>query len=388
MPTKLSSKVSRYEEQLFNPEFERVTKPFVVACTAAREVKIIDEAFRELAPNEVRIRTLYSGISTGTELTTYRGTNPCLQQSWDADHRLFKPGANSLEYPVLNWGYEEVGEVIEVGAEAVALPIGTTVFGTWGHRSEHIAEVNWARDRVLPNHCDPLYGIFSHIGAIALNGVIDSGLRLTECVAVFGLGVVGQLVGQLCKLSGATVIGVDKMPIRLEVAKHCGFDYVINASEGSAAEQIKSLTSGAGADVVFEASGFYPALQEAIRAAAYSSKVVALGFYQGNAEGLRLGEEFHHNRINLVCSQISGSSPELQHRWNRLRLIQSFMGLVCAGKLKLDPLITHVMPVADADAMFKVIDGNSHNVLQAVLNFKGTGSGTGNNGTAWSEGGR
>lgn len=385
MATKLSSKAPQHEEQ-FIPDLVPVAKPFVVACTAARQVQIIDEPYRELAPNQVRIATLYSGISTGTELTTYRGTNPYLQLNWDADHRLFKPGAKSLEYPILNWGYEEVGEVVEVGAEDGAVPIGSTVFGTWGHRSQHIADVSWARDRVLPNDCDPLYGIFSHIGAIALNGVIESGLRITERVAVFGLGVVGQLVGQLCKLSGATVIGVDKIPARLEVAKHCGFDYVINASEGSAAEQIKELTNGVGADVVFEASGFYPALQEAIRAAAYSSKVVALGFYQGNADALRLGEEFHHNRINLVCSQISGSSPELQHRWNRLRLIQSFMGLVCENKLKLDPLITHVMPVHDAEAMFKLIDGNSHNVLQAVLNFKTAGGGT--SGATWGEGDR
>ena len=56
-------------------------------------------------------------------------------------------------------------------------------------------------------------------------------------------------------------------------------------------------------------TGNYRALHEAIRSVAYSSRVCAAGFMQGEGLGLRLGEEFHHNRVQVVCSQISGVAP-------------------------------------------------------------------------------
>src|SRR5690606_2590625 len=112
------------------------------------------------------------------------------------------------------------------------------------------------------------------------------------------------VAAQLAHLSGARVIAVDPLPGRLELARQLGADDVIEA-EG-AAECIKGLTAGRGADACIEISGASQALHEAIRACAYSSRVVAVGFYQGEPHGLLLGEEFHHNRVALVCSQISG----------------------------------------------------------------------------------
>jgi threonine dehydrogenase-like Zn-dependent dehydrogenase len=213
-------------------------------------------------------------------------------------------------------------------------------------------------------------GIFSQIGAIALNGILDSSIRLGETVAVFGLGIVGNLVGQLARLSGARVIGVDLLPQRLDKAREVGFDLVINGQNGSAAEQIKELTGGRGADVCIEATGAIPALNEAIRAVAYSSKVVALGFYQGGAQGLILGDEFHHNRINLVCSQISGVSPDLQHRWNQNRLVITFMELLAQSRVQVQPLLTHIRPAWEAQALYDLIDRQPDSVLQAVLDFR------------------
>ena len=343
-----------------------------IAFTGPRTIGFIEEEDRALEEGEVRLRTLFSGISTGTELTAFRGTNPYMQKRWDESLRLFvdDPTHESMQYPLKGWGYEEIGEVVEVGPGAEDVPLGGLVYSTWGHRTIHIGKAVNARQRQLPAHVDPILGIFSQIGAIALNGVLDSAIRLGEWVVVFGLGVVGQLVAQLARLSGATVIGVDLLPLRLDMARRLGIDHVIDARDGGVAETIKALTDGKGADVCIEASGATQALHEAIRACAYSARVVALGFYQGNAQGLYLGEEFHHNRINLVCSQISGVAPELQHRWDRLRLVQTFMGLVAQDKVQLHPLITHVRPAAEAPALFALIDERPAEVLQAVLDFR------------------
>jgi threonine dehydrogenase-like Zn-dependent dehydrogenase len=342
----------------------------VVALTQPRTVALVEEPERPLGPADVRLRTLYSGISAGTELAFYRGTDPYLRKRWEPERRLFvdDPRHEALGFPITNWGYEEVGEVIEAGPEA-ALPLGALVYGTWGHRSQHVVAAADAGARLLPQGTDPLLGIFSHIGPIALNGVLDSAVRLGETVAVFGLGVVGQLCSQLLRLAGARVVGVDLIAARRELARTLGLDMALDPGAGPVAEQVKDLTNGRGADVCVEASGSTRALQEAVRACAYNARVVALGFYQGEAAGLYLGEEFHHNRIRLVCSQIGGIAPELQHRWDRPRLAHTFMDLALKGAVQCRALVTHRVPAVEAAAIYRLLDERPQEVLQAVLDF-------------------
>lgn len=341
-----------------------------MVLAAPRQIAYEDVPDAPLAPDGVRIKTLYSGISAGTELTQYRGTNPYLHKQWDADARLFRSGqAASLEYPVRTWGYEEVGEVVEVGSAVTGIAPGARVFGTWGHRTHHVASPEYVLPRLMPPGMDPLPGIFSHIGAIALNGIHDGRIRIGETVAVFGLGVLGQIVAQAARQSGAQVIAVDLHESRLAQARTLGAHTTLNAAEDPVAEAIKDLTGGRGADVCFEVTGSTRALNEAIRAAAYSARVVAMGFFQGDAQGLFLGEEFHHNRINVVCSQIGGSDPELKYRWDKLRLWQSAIRLQAEGVLNLRPLISHTAPFERAPELFALLDQSPEQVMQAVLAF-------------------
>jgi len=345
----------------------------VTLFTQPRTVAFEEYEDRPLEVREVRLKTLYSGISAGTELTAYRGSNPYLHKRWDPDSKLFIGSETASQpYPLRGWGYEEVGEVIELGMDVADVQEGDIIYGTWGHRTHHIVEEEYARQRVLPADLDSILGIFSQIGAISLNGVHDARIRIGETVAVFGLGVPGQIVAQLAKKSGAYVIGVDLIEKRLNLATELGaVDVAIDAGSGSVGEQIKRLTGGRGTDVSIEASGSTAALHEAIRATAYSARVVALGFYQGGAHSLLLGEEFHHNRVNIVCSQISGVDPELTYRWNQLRMVQTIMRLQAEGVLSLKPLISHVYPFHQAPEAFRVLDKEPKETLQVVLSFTG-----------------
>jgi len=324
-----------------------------------------------LGPREVRLRTLYSGISAGTEMTAYRGSNPYLAKRWEPDRRLFVEGETSLEYPVEGWGYEEVGEVAEVGPEVTKVATGEIVYGTWGHRSTTVVDEGWAAARTLPAGVGPVVGVFSRIGAISLNAVLDADVHLGEYVAVFGQGVPGLIAAQLARLNGGTVIAVDGIPKRLELARELGADHVVDFNETSPAEEIKGLTEGRGADVSVEISGSYPALHEAIRSTAYNSKVVSAGFFQGEGAGLYLGEEFHHNRIRVVCSQISGLNPALDHRWSVERLERTVMALAAEGKISLEPLVTHVFDADEAAEAFQLLDQRPApgEVVQAILKF-------------------
>lgn len=339
--------------------------------TEPRKIGYEIEAERELAATEVRVQTLYSGISAGTELTAYRGSNPYLHKQWDNERRLFVPADSpSLAYPLTGWGYEEIGEVIEVGAAVTGVKVGDKIHGAWGHRTHHILDEPYAAPRIFPKSLDPILGIFSHLGSIAINGVLDANIHIGETVAVFGLGALGQIVAQLAKQSGARVIGVDMLDRRLALAQELSaVDVVINAGQGEVAEQIKALTSNRGVDVALEVTGATAALNEAVRSTAYSARVVAMGFFQGVAQGLFLGEEFHHSRISIICSQISGVAPDLSYRWNRIRLAQTVMQLQTDGLLNLRPLITHVEPFENAAVLFEALDKTPGKVVQAVMEF-------------------
>lgn len=330
------------------------------------------EPFEEVAlgADEARVRTLFSGISAGTELTQYRGTSPFLDKRFDEARRLFvADDGPSWPYPVRTLGYEEVGEIVEVGANVRDVAPGDRVFGTWNHRSHAVISADYARDRAMPKDADPRIGIFSHIGAVALNGVHDAQIRIGDTVAIFGLGVAGQIVAQAARASGATVIGVDPDPHRRAKAESLGADHLLDPTATPIAETIKEMTAGRGADACIEVSGAPPALAEAIRSVAYSSRVVAMGFFQGEVAGLRLGEEYHHNRVQLICSQISGVAPEASYRWTKPRLWRTAVELQHRGVLSLTPLITHSASFAEAPDLFARLDRGEPGLLQAVLEF-------------------
>jgi threonine dehydrogenase-like Zn-dependent dehydrogenase len=234
-----------------------------------------------------------------------------------------------------------------------------------------VVDEDWAAARRLPPGVDPVIGVFSRIGAIALNAVLDADVHVGEYVAVFGQGVPGLIAAQLARLNGGTVIAVDSVPKRLELARELGAAHVVDFTEKGPAEEIKRLSEGRGADVSIEISGTYPALHEAIRSTAYNSKVVSAGFFQGEGTGLSLGEEFHHNRIRVVCSQISGLSPVLDHRGNVERLERTVMSLAAEGRISLEPLVTHAFDADDAHEAFRLLDQRPApgDVVQAVIKF-------------------
>jgi 2-desacetyl-2-hydroxyethyl bacteriochlorophyllide A dehydrogenase len=342
----------------------------VVQFSAPRRVVLADEPHVALAPGTVRVQTLHSGISAGTELTAYRGTNPLFANRWDTTSRLFVTGEPAFSYPVTGWGYSEVGRVVEV-ASGVATPRpDDVVWGIWGHRSEAVMPATRLTGHVLPAGVAPVAGVFGRVGAVALNAVLAAGIHLGETVAIFGQGVIGLLATKLAVLSGAEVTALDTQQSRLAMAAAMGADVTINPSslgpDGPAA--MLRREGGRGVDVAIELSGTYQALHEAIRCVGPGGTVVAAGFYQGAAEGLRLGEEFHHNQVRLIASQIGAVPQGLSPRWDTERLHVTFMGQVISGALNPVPLVTHRFPASDVADAFELLDGGTA-PLQVVLDF-------------------
>jgi len=342
---------------------------YLVQLVQPRHVGIHQFRTPDAGPGQVRVRTLYSGISAGTELATYRGTNPYLQKQWDPEAALFLPGQTTFSYPVDVWGYSEVGVVEALGPETTGVAIDDVRWGIWGHRSHAVLSAEALSGHELPEGLDPIVGTFDRVGAVALNAVLATGACVGESVAVFGLGVIGLLATQLLIAQGNDVLAVDTMPHRLRLAEDFGAA-AFTAGDGDLALLMREQTGGRGPDRVIELTGAYPALHQAIRVAGVGGTVVAAGFYQGPATALALGEEFHHNRVTIVSSQIGSVPPALSSRWTRERLHETVIRLCAAGRMDPRPLVSHVIPAQDAAAAYRLIDQPPEGLLQVVLDFR------------------
>jgi threonine dehydrogenase-like Zn-dependent dehydrogenase len=195
-------------------------------------------------------------------------------------------------------------------------------------------------------------------------------VRLGDRVAVFGQGVIGLLATRLAVLAGAEVVAVDSIGARLEAARAMGAAHVLPAdAQGGAGALVRSWSGDAGVDSAIELSGNDRALHEAVRSVVVDGIVAASGFYQGGAAHLRLGEEFHHNRVRIVASQISGTPVGLGPRWDQPRLVRTFMDQVRRGRVDARSLVTDVVDAAEVATIFARLDRGDPDILQAVLRF-------------------
>ena len=319
-----------------------------------------------LAPGYVRVRTMTSAISPGTEMT-YIGagaTNPFLKKRWDPELRVFVAGSPSVEYPIV-FCYRAAGNVVE--SAAPALPVGTRIYGKWRHTELVALAADVAVEQRIPDGLtfDDAVDL-GQMAPIAMNAVAYAGdeLRGTPSV-VFGAGPVGLLVAQLGAASGASAVHVvDRIASRLEIAKSCGLETLLSADGVDVARELKLRLGAEGVAVAFECTGSTRALQEAIRTVRRRGRVVAVGFYQGEAAGLFLGDEFHHNGVEIRSAQIGNIHPAWSMALLRARVIETAL----AGRLALGSLPRVTFPVERAAEAFAAIK-KPDTVLQAALAY-------------------
>jgi threonine dehydrogenase-like Zn-dependent dehydrogenase len=137
---------------------------------------------------------------------------------------------------------------------------------------------------------------------------------------------------------------------------------------------VRELNEGHGVDVAIEVSGSDRGLQGALAAAGLGGTVVAAGFYQGGAGHLRLGEEFHHNRLSLIASVGAWGAP---HRnaplWNRRRVLDTAARLLFTDRVSVDGLLDRTFPFEEAPAAYRWLDEHPHDAVKVALAY-GTGA--------------
>ncbi|MEU3624924.1 zinc-binding alcohol dehydrogenase [Amycolatopsis coloradensis] len=360
----------------------------VLVVTGPGEVELRTEPPRPPLPEGAfDVRTLYSGLSAGTDLSFFKGSHPQLHTRWDSETGLFhRDGANSAAFPVLRWGYMQTGLI--AASRAPGFEAGTVVAMTYGHRGGHRADPLAERAVPVPPDLDPVLGIYiAHMGPICANGLLHAAADvhggdvrsladgvLGRRVAVTGAGVVGLLTALFARRHGAAeVVLVETTARRREVAEALGFTTFDPGACDPAAElkaRWRHRPGDRGADVVFQCRGQAESLATALRLLRPQGTVVDLAFYQSGADAVRLGEEFHHNGLALRCAQIGRVPRGLGHLWDRERLSAETIDLLRAeGQGIRDQVVTDLVPVEKAPELLSDLAERRRHVLQAVFTF-------------------
>ena len=342
-----------------------------------RQVRLQADDPLPLGRRDVRIRAILSGISHGTELSLYRGGSPFADRMFDRELRAFvRPDPPRPTYPS-SLGYELVGVVQEAGPAVDELAVGDLVHAGVPHGEEVVLDVDAARDASyplvrLPAGVPQERWLFVSLAMVALVAMHDARVKVGDRVAVFGLGVIGLLVVQLARMAGsAGVTGVDLVGARRDLAADLGADAVLDPrqEQEGVGPAIKRAGQG-GVDVAVETSGSSAALHDAIAAARLGGTVVTVGFYQGGAPQLRLGEEWHHNRLDMVSSMGAWGAPHRAHpAWDRMRVARTVVDLLASDRLEVDSLPIRRFGFEEAVDAYGWLDAHPDEAIKVALTY-------------------
>ncbi len=328
--------------------------------SAARQAEVRREPLPQPGQGEVLVEAELSAVSQGTELLVYRGEAlPELP--------LDLPTlAGSYALPI-KYGYASVGQVRAVGHGVRDLTPGQRVFALHPHQSAYVLPATLAR--ALPADLAPEAGVFAANLETALNVVLDAPPRLGETAVVFGQGVVGLLLTQLLHRAGAVrIVAVEPGARRRALALALGADAALAPAEATPA-RLRELAGGRPPDLVYEVSGSAAALQQAVDCLAPEGTIVAVSWYGRRPVQLDLGANFHRGRLRLVSTQVGSLNPALAPRWDRERRWQTVLALL--PQLRLAELVSHRFPLAEAPAVYRLLDEGREETAQVVFTYDG-----------------
>lgn len=331
--------------------------PTRLALIGTNTCKLMSYEDRPLRPGEVRIRTTFATGKYGTNATLGDGRTIA---GFTRDARdIFIPDPDSgIRVPTperpSGSGNGGTGTICEVGPGVTAWKVGDEVFG-----GMDISETNiCGADGVFPlAGLDPMDALCVDPAFVAFHALREGNVRLGDTVAVVGLGPLGLAAVVMARAAGAErVVAVDLSAGRRALAQALGADHVVDPAAGDAGMAVHDLVGGPGVDVAIELSGAYPGLATAIRATRMCGTVVAGGFYGGEAKGLWLGREFHHNRLTMVVPHGCGwgHPPRDLPRWDDRRAWLAIASLARRG-MHLGRIITHTLPLAASEGAFTLL---------------------------------
>jgi len=348
------------------------------------ELAVIDAPAPSCAPGGVLVRSLYSLISTGTELMKVgeskmsmvgkaRARPDQVKKVLETVQQqgaltAYKKAMNRLDsYSAL--GYSLAGVVEEVGKGAEEFAVGQLVACAGNEFALH-AEINWVPINLcvaVPDGVPPQLAAFATVGSIALQGVRQGNVQIGDTACVIGLGLVGQLVVQLLVASGVQVVGLDPDQDRCRLAEKAGalLCAAPDADGSDAVEQACSMASGGlGADRVFLVAGgsSNQPVELAARLARDRATVVDIGKckldlpwndYYDKELDLRFSRSYGPGRYDPRYEVDGIDYPVGYVRWTERRNLHCFVNAVARKDVDPEPLIAGIFPLRDAPSVYE-----------------------------------
>ena len=238
-------------------------------------------------PDDVLVRTLYSGVSRGTEALVFRGGVP------ESQRAVMRAPFQEGDFPApVKYGYLNVGTV-ESGPSEL---LGRTVFCLYPHQTRYVVPATAVT--VVPDTVPAARAVLAGTAETALNAVWDAGPQVGDRIAVVGAGMVGASVARILAGIPATRVQlVDIDPARADVAAALGVEFAL---PGDALGDC---------DLVVHASASEPGLARALELLRAEGVCVELSWYGDRRVSVPLGEWFHSRRLTIRSSQVGVVSP-------------------------------------------------------------------------------
>lgn len=251
------------------------------------EGEIREAVLPEPGEDEVLVRSLYSGVSRGTETLVFRGGVP------ENQHAAMRAPFQEGEFPApVKYGYLSVG-VVEAGPTAL---VGRTVFCLYPHQTRYVVPASAVT--VVPDDVPAARAVLAGTVETAVNALWDAAPLVGDRIAVVGGGMVGcSVAALLARFPGARLQLVDADPRRAEVAEALGVGF---ATPGDALGEC---------DLVVHASATEQGLNSSLELLRAEGTVLELSWYGDRRVALPLGEAFHSRRLVIRSSQVGTVSP-------------------------------------------------------------------------------
>ncbi len=358
------------------------------------ELSVLDVPQPGLRPGGVLVRTLYSLISTGTEVMKVKEARLSLagkararpEQVRQVVDTVTQQGPMAAYKKVMTkldsytpLGYSLCGVVEGVGAGAEEFTKGQLVACAGNEHALH-AEVNWVPTNLcvpVPGGVDPKLAAFATVGAIAMQGVRRCEAQLGDTACVIGLGLVGQLAVQLLVAAGVRVVGLDMVEERCKMAEKAGA-IGCASPEPEGIEQVAKLlseaTGGFGADHILIVAGGTSngPVEAAARLARDRATVVDIGktrldlpwnAYYDKELDVRFSRSYGPGRYDDRYELEGIDYPVGYVRWTERRNLACFVNLLARGQLDVESLVSGTFPVEQAVQVYDQLSaGDLHGV--------------------------
>jgi len=340
----------------------------VVMMRGDGRVVVGQEPVPELQAGRVLVRVSDCLISPGTEL----GGAQRLREN---------PKEDAKPRP---FGYGNAGTVIEAGEGAEDLPPGTRLACMGGGYALHATHALVPKNLTepVPEGVSFEEASFAHLAATALHALRRAELQLGEHVLVMGLGLVGQLCMRLAHLAGGHALGVDRYPLRAEIAEAAGLEAAVLSDELDLAGRTRELSKGHGVDCVFIAFG--GDATEALKMALPTLKLSPDGHRMGRVVivgGATICHAFAAGMGNVDVRSSARPGPGYHDEawehgadyppvfvpWTTKRNLEACLRWIQEGRLSVKELVTHRFPLDEAPEACELLIQEPGQALGVIL---------------------